>query len=64
MFRLAVQNIDGITDNEGMSYLQTPVSMLARKTISGFLCRPSFYESALPELDRSLGYPHTISLLK
>ena len=60
MFSSTIHNIEDITDTERMSYLQSLVNGPAKDCISGFLCNPKFYSSALQELNRRFGNPQNV----
>ena len=60
MFSSTIHNNEDITDTERMSYLQSLVIGPAKDRISGFLCNPNFYSSALQELNRRFGNPQNI----
>ena len=60
MFSSTIHNNEDITDTERMSYLQSLVTGPAKDCISGFLCNPNFYSSALQELIRRFGNPQNV----
>ena len=60
MFSSTIHNNEDITDTERMSYLQSLVIGPAKDCISGFLCNPNFYSSALQELNRRFGNPQNV----
>ena len=60
MFSSTIHNNEDITDTERMSYLQSLVIGPAKDCISGFLCNPNFYPSALQELNRRFGNPQNV----
>ena len=60
MFSSAIHNNEDITDTERMSYLQSLVIAQAKGCISGFLCNPNFYSSALQELNKRFGNPQNV----
>ena len=60
MFSSIIHNNEDITDTERMSYLQNLVIGPAKDCISGFLCNPNFYSSALQELNRRFGKPQNV----
>ena len=60
MFSSTIHNNEDITDTERMSYLQSLVIGPAKDCISGFLCNPNFYSSALQELNRRFGKPENV----
>ena len=60
MFSSTIHNNEDITDTGRMSYLQSLVIEPAKDCISGFLCNPNFYSSALQELNRRFGNPQNV----
>ena len=60
MFTSTIHNNPGISITERMKYLHSFVIGPAKDFISGFLCKPNFYNDALNELNRRFGNPQNV----